>query len=168
MMSPAQTRTEDRHALISRILLLVFTTSIILLNSRTLGASGQGEIAWIQLGILVVTGLSGFLAGGTVVFLQKEMSVWNTLVPGHLWLACSALIGTGVGTALSFLPTSHFAIIAATGWMQGAIIFHSQVLLAEQKIKSHNALQVLQAGALLHNPWGTFQHHAKHLMSLIS
>jgi len=149
MNSPLQTRTEDRHALISRLLLLVFTTSIILLNSRTLGASGQGEIAWIQLGILVVTGLSGFLAGGTVVFLQKEMSVWNTLVPGHLWLACSALIGTGVGTALSFLPTSHFAIIAVTGWMQGAIIFHSQVLLAEQKIKSHNALQVLQAGALL-------------------
>lgn len=149
MTAKTQARSEDRHALISRLLLLIFTTAIILLNSRTLGASGQGEIAWIQLGILVITGLSGFLAGGTVVFLQKEMPVWNTLLPGHLWLMVSAIFGTGLGTALHFLPLSHFAFIATTGWMQGAIIFHGQILLAEQKIKSHNALQVLQAGVLL-------------------
>lgn len=149
MTAQNKTRAEDRHALLSRLLLLVFTTAIILLNTRTLGASGQGEIAWIQLGILVITGVSGFLAGGTVVFLQKEMHVWNALVPGHLWLVVSAVAGTGIGTALHLLPATHFAFIAATGWMQGAIIFHGQLLLAEQKIKSHNALQVLQSGVLL-------------------
>jgi|TARA_B100000768_G_scaffold25292_1_gene23222 O-antigen/teichoic acid export membrane protein len=149
MTPKTQERSEDRHALLSRLLLLLFTTAIIVLNSRTLGASGQGEIAWIQLGILMVTGLSGFLAGGTVVFLQKEMHVGNVLLPGHIWLVISAIVSTGIGTVLQFLPASHFVFIAATGWLQGAIIFHGQVLLAERKIKSHNALQVLQAGALL-------------------
>lgn len=149
MTVQSQARDEDRHALISRLLLLVCTTAIILLNARTLGATGQGEIAWIQLGILLITGISGFLAGGTVVFLQKEMHVWNALIPGHLWLIASAVAGTGIGTAMHLLPATHFVFIAATGWMQGAIIFHGQLLLAEQKIKSHNALQVLQSGVLL-------------------
>lgn len=149
MIEDKQSRSEDRHALGSRIALLAFTTAIILLNSRTLGASGQGEVAWVQLGILLVTGISGFLAGGSTVFLQKEMAVWNTLLPGHLWLIGSSLFGAGIGTALNFLPSEHFLFIVAGGWMQGAIIFHSQVLLAAQKIKSHNMLQVLQSGALL-------------------
>ena len=149
MIQDKQSRSEDLHALGSRIALLAFTTAIILLNSRTLGAAGQGEIAWVQLGILLVTGISGFLAGGTAVFLQKEMAVWNTLLPGHLWLIGSSLLGAGMGTALQFLPSEHFLFIVAAGWMQGAIIFHSQVLLAARKIKSHNMLQVLQSGALL-------------------
>ena len=60
----------ERHSIATRGFLLAFTVAIILLNTRILGASGQGEIAWIQLGILVVTSVSGFLAGGAVVYLS--------------------------------------------------------------------------------------------------
>jgi len=118
--------SHERHSIATRALLLAFTTAIILLNARVLGASGQGEIAWIQLGILVVTGVSGFLAGGAVVYLQKEIPLRAMLLPGHTWLVISALLGTWGGISAGFLPAEHFGAMAGLGWLQGAIIFHSQ------------------------------------------
>ena len=141
--------SHERHSIATRALLLVFTTTVILLNTRVLGASGQGEIAWIQLGILVVTGVSGFLAGGAVVYLQKEIPLRAMLLPGHTWLVVSALLGTWGGISAGFLPAVHFGAMAGLGWLQGAIIFHSQLLLADHRIRQHNTLQVLQGGLLL-------------------
>jgi hypothetical protein len=141
--------SHERHSIVTRALLLAFTTAVILLNTRVLGASGQGEIAWIQLGILVVTGVSGFLAGGAVVYLQKELSLRAMLLPGHVWLVVSAVLGTWAGISAGFLPTEHFGAMAGLGWLQGAIIFHSQLLLADHRIRQHNVLQVMQGGLLL-------------------
>jgi O-antigen/teichoic acid export membrane protein len=141
--------SHESHSIVTRALLLAFTTAVILLNTQVLGASGQGEIAWIQLGILVVTGVSGFLAGGAVVYLQKELPLRAMLLPGHLWLIASALLGTWAGISAGFLPAEHFGAMAGLGWLQGAIIFHSQLLLANQRIRQHNVLQTLQGGLLL-------------------
>lgn len=141
--------SHERHSIVTRALLLAFTTAVILLNTRVLGASGQGEIAWIQLGILVVTGVSGFLAGGAVVYLQKEIPLRGMLLPGHTWLIASALLGTWAGISAGFLPAKHFGAMAGLGWLQGAIIFHSQLLLADHRIRQHNVLQVMQGGLLL-------------------
>jgi O-antigen/teichoic acid export membrane protein len=141
--------SHERHSIVTRALLLVCTTAVILLNTRVLGASGQGEIAWIQLGILVVTGVSGFLAGGAVVYLQKEFPLRAMLLPGHVWLIVSAVLGTWGGISAGFLPAEHFGAMAGLGWLQGAIIFHSQLLLADHRIRQHNVLQMLQGGLLL-------------------
>ncbi len=141
--------SHERHSIVTRALLLAFTTAVILLNTRVLGASGQGEIAWIQLGILVVTGVSGFLAGGAVVYLQKELPLRAMLLPGHVWLVVSAVLGTWAGISAGFLPADHVGAMAGLGWLQGAIIFHSQLLLADHRVRQHNILQVIQAGLLL-------------------
>ena len=111
--------SHERHSIATRALLLAFTTAVILLNARVLGASGQGEIAWIQLGILVVTGVSGFLAGGAVVYLQKEIPLRDMLLPGHTWLVISALLGTWGGISAGFLPAEHFGAMAGLGWLKG-------------------------------------------------
>ncbi|MGB0196646.1 MAG: hypothetical protein ACPF84_08945 [Flavobacteriales bacterium] len=110
--------SHERHSIATRALLLAFTTAVILLNARVLGASGQGEIAWIQLGILVVTGVSGFLAGGAVVYLQREIPLRAMLLPGHTWLVISALLGTWGGISAGFLPAEHFGAMAGLGWLQ--------------------------------------------------
>ena len=141
--------SHERHSIVTRALLLACTTAVILLNTRVLGASGQGEIAWIQLGILVVTGVSGFLAGGAVVYLQKELPLRAMLLPGHVWLVVSAVLGTWAGISAGFLPADHVGAMAGLGWLQGAIIFHSQLLLADHRIRQHNTLQVMQGGLLL-------------------
>ena len=78
----AHSTREEHHSVGTRILLLGCTTAVILINTRVLGATGQGEIAWIQLGVLLVTGISGFLAGGAVVYLQKEIPLRAMLMPG--------------------------------------------------------------------------------------
>lgn len=138
-----------RHSVITRAALLIFTTAVILMNTRLLGSEGQGEIAWIQLGILLVTSVGGFIAGGAVVYLQKEIALRSMILPGHVWLLCAALIGSWAGTSTKFLPTEHFWTMAGLGWMQGVIIFHGQLLLANHQIKRHNNLQMLQAGLLM-------------------
>ncbi|MBO74977.1 MAG: hypothetical protein CMD33_06870 [Flavobacteriales bacterium] len=141
--------SHERHSIATRALLLAFTTAVILLNTRVLGASGQGEVAWIQVGILVVTGVSGFLAGGAVVYLQKEIPLRAMLIPGHSWLVASAALGTWAGISTGFLPAEHFGAMAGLGWLQGVIIFHGQLLLADHRIRKHNVLQVMQGGLLL-------------------
>ena len=143
-----QDQREESHSVVTRGLLLAFTTAVILLNTRVLGAEGQGEVAWIQLGVLVVTGVSGFLAGGAVVYLQKEISLRSMLLPGHAWLLASAIGGTWAGVSADFLPKEHFWAMAGLGWLQGTVIFHSQLLLANHRIRQHNLLQVLQGGLL--------------------
>lgn len=145
----SKSKREEYHSVGTRVLLLGFTTAVILINTRVLGAAGQGEIAWIQLGILLVTGISGFLAGGAVVYLQKEIPLRSMLIPGHIWLFIAALIGTGGGVMSGFLPSEHFGAIAVLGWLQGTVIFHGQLLLADHNIRRHNSLQSLQGGILL-------------------
>jgi O-antigen/teichoic acid export membrane protein len=128
----------------SRAWLLLLSTAIILINTRTLGPEGQGQIAWIQLGLLLVTGASGFIAGGAVVFLQKEIPLRATLLPGHIWLIASSIGATALGIQLGFLPAHHMMDIALLGWLQGVIIFHGQLLLGAQNVRAHNQLQVMQ------------------------
>jgi O-antigen/teichoic acid export membrane protein len=143
-----QDQREESHSVVTRGLLLAFTTAVILLNARVLGAEGQGEIAWIQLGMLVVTGVSGFMAGGAVVYLQKEIPLRSMLLPGHIWLIASAFGGAWAGISADFLPEEHFWVMAGLGWLQAMVIFHSQILLANHRIRQHNLLQVLQGGLL--------------------
>lgn len=128
----------------SRAWLLLLSTAIILINTRTLGPEGQGQIAWVQLGLLLVTGASGFLAGGAVVYLKKVIPLRATLLPGHLWLIISSIGTTALGIQMGFLPEHHMFDIALLGWLQGIIIFHGQLLLGAQNIRAHNRLQVIQ------------------------
>ena len=71
------------------------------------------------------------------------------LLPGHVWLVASAMGGTWAGTSADFLPEEHFWAMASLGWLQGTVIFHSQLLLANHRIRHHNVLQVAQGGLLL-------------------
>lgn len=128
----------------SRIWLLILSTGIILMNSRTLGAEGQGQIAWIQLGVLLVTGASGFIAGGAVVFLQSRIALRTALLPGHIWLIISSFGASILGVAFGLLPAHRMLEIGVLGWLQGTVIFHGQLLLGEQFVREHNRLQVSQ------------------------
>ena len=128
----------------SRALLLLLSTAIILINTRTLGPEGQGQIAWVQLGLLLVTGASGFIAGGAVVYLKTKIPLRTTLLPGHLWLLISSVGATTIGVQLGFLPAQRILEIAGLGWLQGVVIFHGQLLLASQNVLAFNRLQVIQ------------------------
>ncbi|MDE0870449.1 MAG: hypothetical protein OSA37_00880 [Flavobacteriales bacterium] len=142
-------RSHILHSIRSRGWLLLFSTCVILINSRTLGAEGQGEIAWVQLGILLVTGFSGFIAGGAVVYLQQSIPLRSTILPGHIWLLISSVLASLLGVSTGFLPAAYAYDIALLGWLQGIVVFHSQLLLGAQAVVWHNRLQVMQTGLLV-------------------
>lgn len=149
-------RTTIIHSLQSRGWLLLMSTAIILLNTRTLGAEGQGTIAWIQLGILAITAVGGFLAGGAVVYLQRHIALRDTLIPGHVWLIFCAITVAWIGASLGALPDEFAWEMGVLGWLQGVVIFHGQLLVSMQAVKQYNRIQVMQTALLALGLFGMY------------
>ncbi len=134
------------YSLLSRLGVLAGTAAIILLNTRMLGAAGQGEIAVFQLGMLLISAVSGYFAGGTVVFLSRTWPLSTLWRAGTVWMAFSALAVGALLWAVGGFPLLSLLVLA--GWMQAAIVFHGQILLALHAIRPHNRLAVLQTTLL--------------------
>ena len=134
------------YSLISRLGVLAGTAAVILLNTRMLGAAGQGQIAVFQLGMLLISAVSGYFAGGTVVFLSRTWPLHSLWRAGSLWMAFSALAVGGVLKVVGGFPMLSMLILA--GWMQAAVVFQGQILLALDAIRPHNRLAFLQTALL--------------------
>lgn len=133
-------------SLISRLGVLAGTAVIIVLNTRTLGAEGQGEIAAFQLGMLLIAAVSGYFAGGTVVFLSRSWPVSSLRRAGNGWTTISALaVGAALGAVGGF---PRLSLLMLAGWMQASIVFQGQILLALNAIRPHNRLAFLQTALL--------------------
>ena len=91
-----------RFALVSRVAMLVATSFTVILTTRTLGASGQGDWALLQFGLLLVTGLAGFVAGGAVVYVRRFFSA-KAMVP---------LAVAGIAVATACTATTVATIVA--------------------------------------------------------
>lgn len=141
----------DRRVIGQSLLLrggvLVATAVALLLNTRVLGAAGQGQIAVFQLGLLLIASCSGFMAGGAVVYLQRRWPLRAMWRAGHLWIAGCAVIGGLILAAIGGFP--HVWAIALAGWLQAGIVFHSQILLASNQITQHNRLAFEQTTSLV-------------------
>lgn len=137
--------TEKRvisNSITLRFGVLMATAAVVLLNARVLGAEGQGQVAVFQLGMLLISACSGFIAGGAVVFLKQQLAVKAMWQAGHIWMACCTL---SVGSFLLWVGNfPHIGAIAVAGWLQAGIIFHGQILLATGSIKAHNRLAFIQ------------------------
>lgn len=146
---PAWTLAEERvigHSIGLRAGALAATAATVLLNTRILGAEGQGQVAVFQLGLLLVSAVSGFVAGGAVVFLQRTWPIRAMWRAGHVWMAGSAVaVVTAVG-AIGGFPL--WGAIGVAGWLQAGIVFHGQILLATGAIRAHNRLAFAQTALL--------------------
>ena len=54
--------------LINRMVVMVFAMAVVVLNTNFLGDFGQGEVALLNLGILVMLSVAHFISGGAVVY----------------------------------------------------------------------------------------------------
>lgn len=130
----------------ARIAVLGLTAGTLLLNARMLGAAGLGEVALLQLGLLLSASLGGLIAGGAVVYLAQRAAWEDLVVPAHLWLGAVAV---GTGAVLPAVPGVSVAMawtVAGLGWLQGIVNFHGQVAVARGNVRFFNALQLCQTG----------------------
>ncbi len=142
------------HSLLLRGGVLVSTAVVVLLNARVLGAEGQGQVAVFQLGLLLISAVSGFIAGGTVVYLNQHWPLRSLWRAGHRWMAGSALAVTAGLAAVGGFPL--WGAIGLAGWLQAGIVFHGQILLATGAVRTHNRLAFTQTALLAAFLFGAF------------
>lgn len=137
------------HSIGSRLVLLVATLGTVLLNSHFLGESGLGSVALLQFGLLLVTGMAGFVAAGAVVFVRRSHKPSQLRKVAYLWCLLSAIVASVLGSALGIIPSEWLIASSALGLMQSIIVFHSQLLIAGGRIRTNNKLQIVQTSSLL-------------------
>ena len=73
-MSKLKFNSDSKHSIASRLALMLITLTTVLLNSHYLGKEGLGSIALLQFGLLLVTGMAGFVAAGYDMLRQCEIN----------------------------------------------------------------------------------------------
>ena len=74
--------------LINRLLVMVLAMAVVVLNTNFLGDLGQGEVALLNLGILVMLSVAHFISGGAVVYLvprHRLADFWKPASSGPHW-----------------------------------------------------------------------------------
>lgn len=149
MVSKINLKGDATHSIVSRLFLLFVTLTTVLLNTHYLGAAGLGSIALLQFGLLLVTGMSGFVAAGAVVYVRRTYGAKEMRWVAYAWCAMSAIVASGSGVALGVIPEEWLYDAAILGFLQSLIVFHSQMLIASGKIVENNMLQLGQTIFLL-------------------
>ena len=142
-----------RYALMARVVMLIATSFTVILTTRTLGASGQGDWALLQFGLLLVTGLAGFVAGGAVVYVRKFFSARQMLPLALAGIATAMVVGAWLGSFTGWVPPHWQHDAMWLGGLQAAVIFMSQLHLAAGNVRYYHLTQVVQVVALA-AAWG--------------
>lgn len=133
----------------TKFLLTGFTFLIVILNTRFLGAEGQGSAALINLSIAIILALNNFIGGGAVVYLAPRIAPSRLALPAYAW---ASLLGAGAWITLSllpFFPPEYAFTVALLGWMHSIFIFHMHLMLGKEDVKGYNLTMLLQVGFTL-------------------
>lgn len=132
----------------SRVVIMVGTLCVVLLNTYYLGAEGQGAASLINFGILLVVALSNFVGGGALVYLIPRLEKGSTVLPSFGWAIASALIMLAIFLVFPFLPQEYVWHIAVLGLMQSLFVYLSQISLASGDSRAYNVSVSVQSLSL--------------------
>lgn len=121
----------------------------VLLNTHYLGSDGMGRVALLQFGLLLVTGMAGFVAAGAVVYVRRSHRPKDLRGVAYLWCAFSSIVAASMGVKLGVFPEEWLYAAGGLGLLQSIVVFHSQLMIASGRIKQNNYLQIIQTSTLL-------------------
>ena len=115
------------------------------MNTNQIGADGQGDVALISFGILLIVGLNNFFGGGAIVYLTPRKDPAKLILPCFLWSIISALFFYPIFSLLEIVPAPYIVHVVMLGFLQSLFTFHQQVLLGRNKVPAFNTLVITQA-----------------------
>lgn len=121
----------------------------ILMNTHYLGSEGMGRVALLQFGLLLVTGMAGFVAAGAVVYVRRSHRPKDLRGVAYLWCVFSSIVAASIGVKTGVFPEEWLYAAGGLGLLQSVVVFHSQLLIASGRIKENNYLQIIQTSTLL-------------------
>ena len=148
-MSKIKLNSNSKHSIATRLGLLAVTMATVLLNSHYLEEEGLGSVALLQFGLLLVTGLAGFIAASSVVYVRRSHSPSEFKWFAYGWCLISAFVASSAGVGIGAIPEEWLYHSAILGLLQSIVVFHSQLLIASGEIKRHNILQLILTSLLL-------------------
>jgi O-antigen/teichoic acid export membrane protein len=133
----------------SRILVMLMSFAVVMLNTHFLGAGGQGTIALIGLGISLVLAVSNFIGGGSVVYLASRISPGSLVAPAMTWSGVVALLFAFFAFLSGLIPPNLCLHIALLAFIHASFFFHLQIMLGNGRIKEFNLANTIQSAFLL-------------------
>lgn len=131
--------------LLSKVLVILITFFTVVVNTRVLGSEGIGEIALINLAILVGVTTSNFFGGGAIVFLTPRVKAGKLALPAYIWAIVVAFGMYWFVMATDFFRDEYAIHLAILGLLQSLFIFHFQVMVGKKRLPVFNRLIVVQA-----------------------
>lgn len=135
-------------SLVSRLLVMMLTLAVVVMNTNILGDEGQGTAALIQLGILLLVSLTNFIAGGAVVYLTPRFAPRSLLLPAYLWSVIVCVLFYPLLKWSAIVPEAHVLDVCILGLMQALFTFHLQISMGRERIRRFNLIVGLQAFVL--------------------
>ena len=129
-------------SILNRAFGLVSALLLVLMNLHFVHVEGQGTIALINFGILILATLSQFIGGGALIYLIPRIGEHKIALPSLLWIAISAVL-TSALLLLLHAPFLGFTILLGT--LQAVFVLQQMILLGKEKIESYQTLLFTQA-----------------------
>jgi len=133
----------------TRLIIAVITFIVVIINARTLGSEGVGEIALIVLGITIILLISNFVGGGALVYLIPRYKAFQIILPSYIWAVISAGLGAYVLKITGLIPAKYAFHIFLLSLIQALGAVNMNFLLGKEKIKRYNIVQLVQFAVLI-------------------
>ncbi|MEY3834863.1 MAG: hypothetical protein RI989_291 [Bacteroidota bacterium] len=129
-------------SILNRAFGLISALLLVLMNLHFVHVEGQGTIALINFGILILATLSQFIGGGALIYLIPRIGEHKIALPSLLWTGISAL-ATSVLLYLLNAPFIGFTLLL--GVLQSLFVLQQMILLGKEKIESYQILLFTQS-----------------------
>lgn len=129
-------------SILNRVFGMVSALLLVLMNLHFVHVEGQGTIALINFGILILATLSQFIGGGALIYLIPRMGEQKIALPSLIWIAISAALTCALLVILK-APFIGFTILL--GVLQSLFVLQQMILLGKEKIESYQTLLFVQS-----------------------
>jgi O-antigen/teichoic acid export membrane protein len=129
-------------SILNRAFGLISALLLVILNLHFVHVEGQGTIALINFGILIVATLSQFIGGGALIYLIPRIGEQKIALPSLLWIAISAAL---TSILLSVLNAPFILFTILLGVLQSIFVLQQMILLGKEKIESYQILLFTQS-----------------------
>jgi O-antigen/teichoic acid export membrane protein len=133
-------------SIVNRAFGLVSALLLVLMNLHFVHVEGQGTIALINFGILILATVSQFIGGGALIYLIPRIGEHKIALPSLIWIAISAAITC---TLLFILKAPFIGFTLLLGVLQSVFVLQQMILLGKEKIESYQILLFTQAASSL-------------------
>ena len=132
------------NTILSRIVVILFSFAVVWMNTNNIGATGQGDVALIVLGILLIVSINNFMGGGAIVYLTSRVDPRGLFAPCFLWTLVSVGLFAAASLFYPIVPEEYFQHVLILGFLQSLFVFHQQIALGRNRVWQFNALTICQ------------------------